>query len=445
MMNPPISFPWLLKASFIVLLVLIGLVAADDDGDKYVQETAKTPPLPFVLVTGANGLVASNLVHELLQRGHHVRATVRNLLDPSKTSNLMSFPNAAELLEFAELDLSERDPHVYSNLLAGGVEWIFHVAAPFVDFKPQSDAARKIDDAVESMKLLLGAAANSDTSSVTQFVYTGSAAAIIAGYHDDPIKNRPDYVFTEEDWTNVTAPHVTDYAKMKTLTELAAWEFVEEQTAKGVQYFRFTSLLPVYIMGPFVSKNLTTSNRAIFDIMTGTYPGVFDIYFPIVDIRDVVDAHIRAANVTVLTEEGEKYSSGTKQRRRFLLTRKDGTDIFLPEVARILNEIFEPLGYTKISTWIIPKWLLWIMSLFDALVAEVYELVGVRELLSNAKSRQVLGMSYEYDDARQTILDTAYSMIEQGVLPKTEAYEKVHGGEKHCAMTSSLGTRNEDL
>ena len=40
--------------------------------------------LPFVLVTGSNGLVGSSIVHELLKRGHRVRGTVWVLRIPPR-------------------------------------------------------------------------------------------------------------------------------------------------------------------------------------------------------------------------------------------------------------------------------------------------------------------------------------------------------------------------
>lgn len=401
--------------------------ATDNDDHKHIKEDTNTTSallsdsseklklneasslLPFVLVTGANGLVGSDLVLELLKRGHRVRATVRDPENPTKTSNLKSFPNADTLLEFVAFDLKERDPQVYNSLVQDGVEWIFHAAAPFVDFKAQPDAAEKIGDSVRSIRLLLEVA--HATSSVTQFVYTGSDAAVLAGHPHYPIDSEESHIFTEEDWSNLTVPKdVTDYDKMKTHTEQAAWEYVENNPV----HFRFTSLLPTFILGPMASDDVRTSARVVYETMMGTYPGVIDIYTPLVDIRDVVEAHIRAA---AQFDENIKKGAG---RRRFLLTRMDGADIFLPELAEILKEHFGPMGY-KFSTWKIPKWLVWILSLFDSELAYFYRILGLQDLYSNAQSREVLGITY-HTNATEIILDTAHSMIQKGLIPKTEGY-----------------------
>ena len=57
---------------------------------------------------------------------------------------------------------------------------------------------------------------------VQRVVMTSSFAAIGYGHPTDP--GRP---YTEEDWTDPDGPHVTPYAKSKTLAERAAWEFID--------------------------------------------------------------------------------------------------------------------------------------------------------------------------------------------------------------------------
>ena len=44
----------------------------------------------IVLVTGANGYVASWIVKKLIDKGHTVHATVRDINDTSKTDHLKS-------------------------------------------------------------------------------------------------------------------------------------------------------------------------------------------------------------------------------------------------------------------------------------------------------------------------------------------------------------------
>jgi nucleoside-diphosphate-sugar epimerase len=60
-----------------------------------------------VLVTGANGFVASHLVEQLLAKGYTVRGTVRSLADEKKTAHLTRMPGAAERLKLLEASLTE--------------------------------------------------------------------------------------------------------------------------------------------------------------------------------------------------------------------------------------------------------------------------------------------------------------------------------------------------
>lgn len=365
--------------------------------------------LPFVLVTGANGLMGASLVEELLKRGHRVRAGVRNPTNSTKTKTLRSFPNAATHLEFGEFDLDSRDPQLFKNLLDGGVEWIFHVAA-LVNFK-YDNPEKVIDDAVQGALLLLKAA--QATPSVKEFVYTGSLAAVIGGNQEHPIKSDQNYLYTEDDWTNTTAPGVWDYLKMKTLTELAAWEFVEQGGAEV--HFRLSSLVPSYVLGPMSTDVVSTSVTTVYDIMMGTKPGLIELYFPIVDMRDYVEANFRAATLPSGPKDGA--------RRRFILTHPETNDMFIPDVARILNDHFGPMGYS-ITSWVIPRWMVWILSWFDKDVALFYPGLGNKQPSDSAKSQEVLGIKYH--DYKQTILDTAYTLIEKGIIPKTEEYKKLH-------------------
>jgi len=63
-----------------------------------------------VLVTGANGYVASWLVKKLIEKGHTVHASVRNINDSSKTDHLKSVSKAnTNKLKIFEADLLIND------------------------------------------------------------------------------------------------------------------------------------------------------------------------------------------------------------------------------------------------------------------------------------------------------------------------------------------------
>ncbi len=361
---------------------------------------------PFVLVTGANGLIGSSLVQELLKQGYRVRGSVRDPNEPTKTSVLKSFPNADSHLELVAFDLKETDPEAYRNLLVGNIEWVFHVAA-IVDLKAASysDEVELIQEAGQAMRLLLNAANN--MPSVTQFVYTGSSSAIGQGHGGDPVRSRDGYVFNEDDWTNVHGPNVVSYAKIKTLTERAAWEFVEENNPR----FRFTSLLPTIVLGPMTSDHNMSSMRLIQRIPGCKDPGLINVFVAICDMRDVVEAHIRAASLP---------DSTTAYRRRFLLTQTEGGSLFVPELSLVLRQHFGHMGYS-IPSILIPKWIWWFLAWFDGELAMVYNMIKARLHYDTSRSQEALAMDYR--SATETIIDAAHSLIHFGLLPKTKEYE----------------------
>ena len=86
----------------------------------------KTKP---VLVTGANGYVASWLVKRLLEDGITVHAAVRNPEDEKKIGHLKkTAANSKGTIQFFKADLLT--PGSYKEAMQG-CEMVFHTASPF--------------------------------------------------------------------------------------------------------------------------------------------------------------------------------------------------------------------------------------------------------------------------------------------------------------------------
>ncbi|XP_021803554.1 dihydroflavonol 4-reductase-like [Prunus avium] len=80
-----------------------------------------------VCVTGAAGFIGCSLVKKLLEQGHTVHATLRNLEDASKVGLLKSLPNADTKLLLFQADIY--DPNEFQPAIQG-CEFVFHVATP---------------------------------------------------------------------------------------------------------------------------------------------------------------------------------------------------------------------------------------------------------------------------------------------------------------------------
>ena len=80
---------------------------------------------PTVLVTGATGYIASELVAQLLDKGYTVVAAARNL---EKAAFLSQLPGAQERLRAVRLDLLDGVDTFVSAL--EGCDAVFHTASP---------------------------------------------------------------------------------------------------------------------------------------------------------------------------------------------------------------------------------------------------------------------------------------------------------------------------
>jgi dihydroflavonol-4-reductase len=229
-----------------------------------------------VLVTGANGFIASHTVQVLLARGFEVRGTVR---DPNKAEScgfLRDLPGASERLELVAADLLVEgafDRH------AEGVDLVIHAASPYVIqvADPQADL---VDPAVRGTLSLLRAAARSPR--VKRVVVTSSTAAVT----DEP-EDRP---MTEEDWNERSSLVRNPYYFSKAEAERAAWRFVKEEARS----FELVVVNPCLVAGPSLSRAVNTTNQILVDLVNGVYPAIMDLSWALVDVRDVAEAHVRA-------------------------------------------------------------------------------------------------------------------------------------------------------
>lgn len=230
-----------------------------------------------VLVTGASGFIASRIIEELLAHGHRVRGTVRSLKKEKELAPLRGLPGASERLELVEADLLTDSAF---DAAARGMDAVLHTASPYVlDAKdPQADL---VDPAVKGTRNVLGSAARA--TSVRRVIVTSSMAAIT----DEP---EGDHVLTEEDWNTRSSLDRNPYYFSKTLAERAAWEFVEKEKPG----FDLVVINPFLVIGPSLSPAINTSNQMFVDLLKGTYPGVMNLTWGFVDVRDVADAHVRA-------------------------------------------------------------------------------------------------------------------------------------------------------
>lgn len=123
-----------------------------------------------IVVTGADGLLGSNIVRVLLERGHQIRALVHRGRQPKTIKDL-------------NIDLVEGDLLDMQSLRRAGegVEAIFHVAAHTGIWPSRSEAVRKTN--IEGTKNVLCVAKE---IGVKRMIYVGTANTFGFGTKQDP-------------------------------------------------------------------------------------------------------------------------------------------------------------------------------------------------------------------------------------------------------------------
>lgn len=329
-----------------------------------------------VLVTGGSGYIAGFLIKQLIAEGWTVHTTVRNLKREAEVRGWLGIPDA-ERLKFFAADL-ENDAG-WAEAVAG-CSHVAHVASPFPAGAPKHD-----DELIVPARAgVLRALRFAKDAGVQRFVLTSSVAAIAYGH--------PERVYTEADWTDVAAPKVGAYIKSKTIAERAGRDWMAEHGA-GME---FVSVNPSAVLGPLLSDDFSTSIQFVQRIMDGSVPGTPRLGFAVVDVRDLADLHVRA--LTTAGIDGERFIAA-------------GKFVWMREVAAILRARFPT---AKVPRRSIPDLVVRILALFDGSIRQVLGELGRRRDVSPEHTAQALG--WRTRDEAQTIVDTAQSLIERGIV-----------------------------
>jgi len=232
-------------------------------------------------VTGASGFIGANLVHELLGRGHLVKALLRS------ESDLRGLKGAD--FEALNGDLSNGEKLVAAMR---GCEWCFHVAASYHlwlrDYAPMYAAN------VEGTRNVIEAALAAGCSRI---VYTSTVGCI-------GLPKETDGMVTP---TDETAP--VSEAQMSNPYKLSKWRaevVARELAAKGAPVVIVNPSAPV---GPRDVKP-TPTGQVIVDFLNRKMPAYLDTGLNWVHVRDVAIGHILAAEKGRI---GERYILGHAQ------------------------------------------------------------------------------------------------------------------------------------
>ena len=336
-----------------------------------------------VCVTGASGFIAAHIIRELLERGYSVRGTVRK--SPDNYPFLLDLPGAKERLELVKADLLAAG--AYDRVIEG-CEYVMHTASPYkINVKnPQIDL---VDPAVTGTENVLESCLKS--GSVKRLIFTSSIAALT----DEPESS---HVLTEKDWNIMSSLDRNPYHYSKTLAEREAWDFIMRKRST----FDLVVINPVLVIGPSLSPSLNTSNGMIRDIMSGVYPGIMDLNWGFVDVRDVAKAHILAMETDTASGRYLCATEAMHMRELVELMKLSGFDTYsLPKV-----DLSGPVGSLIMK----------VLSFTQPRDTGMYIRTNIGRTLrfDNAKIRREFGLSFM--PVRGSIVETVKDMVKWGHL-----------------------------
>ncbi|KAI1824703.1 aldehyde reductase [Xylaria intraflava] len=258
-----------------------------------VLDQPAIPKGSIVLVTGANGFIASNISDQFLRLGYKVRGTTRNPQKNAWMRNLFDRKYGAGKFEFATVLDMEADG-AYDEAVKG-VSAVVHTATNYsMNPNPHEVVPATIAGTINAL------AAAAKSPSVKRFVLTSSSSSALIPKPNDP------FTVTTETWNDEIVrfayrdpPYEPErgypvYAASKTLSEKEAWKFVRENKPG----FVFNAVLPNINFGATLDLanqgHPSTSGMVaeLFKGNPGPLAGLPAQYF--VDVQDDALLHVAA-------------------------------------------------------------------------------------------------------------------------------------------------------
>lgn len=344
-----------------------------------MSDFSGTPSDAPVLVTGGTGFVGSHLVLRLLERGYGVRTTVRSVGNGVKVAPLRElqarFPGRLELFE-ADL-LVERS---FDEAMEG-CEVVFHVASPFLMPERIKDGRRDVvEPAVAGTRNVIGSIGRTPT--VVRLVLTSTVGAVFGDYAD--VLEMEGQVLSEAYFNTTSTVENNPYHYAKTVAEQAAWE-----AAKTQQRWRMVAVNAGLVLGPSLTPASESGSLFLLEELFKGYffYGAPDFSFTTVDVRDLADAHIAAAETADATG-------------RYIVAAERMTSFY--EMAQILRRRYP--RDLRLPRTRLPHWPVRILGPAFGLTQDyIRKHLGIRFRVDNRRGRNELGITYR--PMEETLLD----------------------------------------
>jgi nucleoside-diphosphate-sugar epimerase len=335
-----------------------------------------------ILVTGGSGFVASHVILQLLNAGHVVRTTVRSLTREVSVREMVKDAGVdpGGRLSFFAADLT-RDGGWAEAM--GGCDYVMHVASPMPIAPPKTED-ELIRPARDGVLRVLKTARDAN---VKRVVFTSTCGAI---YYGHPPQNAP---FDETSWTNLNG-EMSAYVKSKAIAERAAWDFMATEGGS----LELSVVNPSGIFGPVLGADFSSSIELVKRLMNGM-PGCPQLYFGVVDVRDVADLHLRA--MTDPRAKGERFIAVS------------GEVMSMLDIATVLKARLGAAA-KKVPTRELPNWVVRLAARFDPGMRTLLPMLGKIRNATSAKAERVLG--WKPRSREDAIVATAESLLRFGIV-----------------------------
>lgn len=336
-----------------------------------------------VLVTGATGYIAGWIIKKLLEEGVIVHATVRDPTNEKKLEHLkkLDMENPGQLKLF-KADLLEAGS--FAEAMQGCTA-VFHIASPFTTrfVDVQKDL---VDPAFLGTKNVLETV--NKTATVGRVVVTSSIVAIYGDNKD--IELAPNKILTERQWNTTSTLEHNPYRYSKTLAEKEAWRIHDAQSR-----WKLVALNPSLVFGPSLAQTGSESFTLMLQYGDGTMmTGCPKLGFGVVDVRDVAEAHIRAA-----------FSDDAKGR--YLIS---GGNTSVLEVSKALQSQFEGFPLPKFEH---PKAFAWVIGpLVTKRLTRKFVALNVGFPFKADNSKSVIELKLEYRPLHETVQEFFQELVD---------------------------------
>lgn len=365
--------------------------------------SAIAPTQGPVAVTGVSGFTGGHMVRELVHHGYHVRACLRDAgswRGQDAIQFLERLPNV-EIIDGCDLF----EPGTYDAAFAGCVG-VFHVAAVLGNSadgqsqpKGTGDVSTDVyEGGITGTQNVIDAV--NASGSVKRLIYTSSMAAVRGpAQAGKPVG----YEWTEQDWASDGVDPddwqrpANAYARSKVDTE----KLINAAADASNGAWDAITMNPAMICGPVLFKaQVGQWIEQIGRLAAGlepTWPSKYDMYYDIIDVRDLAAAHRLAAESSI----DHKNSSGGP---RYVLHGSGGRSALRlgAELKAIVREAFPrfelgtPVAVTRAGESI-P--------------------IEIRAFNDMKKTKRLLGI--EPRRVEDTIRDVVETSIELGVITPT--------------------------